>query len=177
MAIERDTFIEVLKDAYSAYYSIQPPGETELPLCFRAEYHSRDEQFFFVKSANIWSNEKNEYCYVFSAPQFDPALAERCMDWAVQDMLPRVRPHKEHQYTNVKVIFVADSLDEETAITVRKKHFSRSYGFLSLHGYTELIAAAVDLGRSETFPNRAGNDLTKFFGKLFALRQEKAQDR
>ena len=46
MAIERNTFLEVLKDAYSAYYSIIPeePGG-ELPLSFRAVYGARDEQY------------------------------------------------------------------------------------------------------------------------------------
>lgn len=171
MAIERDTFIEVLKDAYSAYYSLKPAdGAGELPLSFRAEYHSRDEQYFFVKSANIWGNEKNEYAYVFAAPAFDAPLALRCIDWALQEMLPQVKPHKEHQYTNAKVIFVADTLGEDAAEAIRKARFSKSYGPLSLHGYTELIAAGVDLGRKKTFANRAGNDLPKFFGKLFALR-------
>lgn len=175
MAIERDTFLDVLKDAYSAYYTLKPgEGAGELPLSFRAEYHSRDELYFFVKSANIWGNEKNEFAYIFSAPGFDAALAERCMDWALEDMLPRVKPHKEHQYTNAKVILIADALGQDAVDAVRKKHFSKSYGLLSVHGYTELITAGVDLSRAKTFANRAGNDLPKFFGKLFALRQEKA---
>ena len=174
MAIERDTFLEVLKDAYSAYYSIVPAEqEGDLPLSFRAVYGARDEQYFFVKSASIWGNEKNEYAYVFSAPVFDADLVDRCVDWALQDMLPRVKPHKEHQYTNAKVVFVADAWDEAVARVVQKKHFSKSYGPLSLHGYTELITAAVDLSQSKTYANPAGNDLPKFFGKLFALRQEK----
>ena len=98
----------------------------------------------------------------------------RWTDWAVQDMLPKVKPHKEHQYTNAKVIFVADSLEKDAIRAVQKKRFSRSYGPLSVHGYTELITAAVDLSQSKAFANPAGNDLPKFFGKLFALRQEKA---
>ena len=175
MAIERDTFIEVLKDAYSAYYTLKSAdGAGELPLSFRAEYHSRDEQYFLVKSASIWSNEKNEFVYVFSAPSFEPSLAERCIDWALQEVLPQVKPHKEHQYTNAKVILIADALGQDVIDCIRKKRFSKSYGPLSLHGYTELITAGIDLSRSETFPNRAGNDLPKFFGKLFALREEKA---
>ena len=173
MAIERNTFLEVLKDAYSAYYSIVPAEEGEEPLSFRAEYRSRDESYFFVKSANIWGNEKNEYAYVFSAPSFDVSMVDRCVDWALQDMLPRVKPHKEHQYTNAKVIFIADSLSDDAARAVQKKRFSKSYGLFSLHGYTELITAAVDLSQSKTYANPAGNDLPKFFGKLFALRQEK----
>ena len=114
MAIDRATFLEIVKDAYSAYYTILPAeeGEEELPLAFRAEYKVRDEQYFFVKSANIWSNEKYEYCFVFSAPSFDAALAEKCMDFSLREMLPKVKPHKQHQYTNCKVILIADSLDE-----------------------------------------------------------------
>ena len=175
--MDREEFLEVVKDAYSAYYTILPAEEEEsgLPLAFRAEYNVRDEQYFFVKSANIWKNEKHEYCYVFSAPGFDPALAERCIDFALQEMLPKVKPHKEHQYTNCKVILIADSFDEETIRTVRKKKFSKSYGPLSTHGYTELLAAAVDLKARKASANRVGYDLEKFFGKLFALRSEDTQ--
>lgn len=174
MAIERNTFLEVLKDAYSAYYSLSTAETGEEPLAFRATYSSRDEQYFLVKSASIWGNEKNEYCYVFSAAHFSAAEVDKWTDWAIQDMLPKVKPHKEHQYTNAKVIFVADSFTDEELRAVQKKRFSKSYGPLSLHGYTELLTAAVDLSRSKAFSNPAGHELPKFFGKLFALRQEKA---
>ena len=177
MAIERSVFLEIVKDAYSAYYSIFPveEGSEELPLAFRAEYKVRDEQYFFVKSATIWNNEKNEYCFVFSAPSFDPALAEKCIDFSLQEMLPKVKPHKTHQYTNCKVILIADSLDEDTITVVRKSKFSKSYGPLSTHGYTELLAAAVDLSQRKAYANRMGQDLEKFFSKLFALRSEDTQ--
>ncbi|MBQ1418831.1 MAG: hypothetical protein IIY95_05420, partial [Firmicutes bacterium] len=92
MAIERSLFLEIVKDAYSAYYSIVDDAQApDLPLAFRADYKSRDEQYFFVKSANIWGNEKNEYTYVFSAPRIDAETAKRCIDWAWQDMLPKVK--------------------------------------------------------------------------------------
>ena len=174
MAIELGTFIDVLKDSYSAYYSIRDEAaDGDLPLVFRADYCARDEQYFLVKSANIWGNEKNEYAYVFAAPAFDGELVGRCIDWAIQDMLPKVKPHKEHQCTNVKTIFIADTLDEETARTVTKRHFSKSYGPFSLHGYTELLAAAVDLSESKVYTNKAGNQLADYFKKLFAAREEK----
>lgn len=176
--MDRAEFLEIVKDAYSAYYTLFPvEGEEEsgLPLSFRAEYNVRDEQYFFVKSANIWKNEKHEYCYVFSAPAFDAALAQACIDFSLREMLPKVKPHKEHQYTNCKVILIADSLNEETVKTVKKAKFSKSYGPLSTHGYTELLTAAVDLGVRKAYANRVGYDLEKFFGKLFALRSEDTQ--
>ena len=177
MAIERSTFLEIVKDAYSAYYTLLPEEDVfpGLPLAFRAEYKVRDEQYFFVKSANIWGNEKVEYCYVFSAPRFDAALAARCIDASLEDMLPKVKPHKEHQYTNCKVILIADSVDKDTAKTVQRKKFSRSYGPMSTHGYSELLAAIVDVGDEKTCTNRMGRDLEAFFGKLFALRSEDTQ--
>ena len=175
MAIERSLFLEIVKDAYSAYYSIVDDAQApDLPLAFRADYKSRDEQYFFVKSANIWGNEKTEYAYVFSAPEIDPATAQKCLDWALQDMLPRVKPHKEHQYTNCKAVFITDTLSDETAQTVKKSKFSKSYGFLSTQGYTELIAACVDLDTEKVVTNRVGHGLEDFFRKLFALRHEEA---
>lgn len=174
MAIQRPEFLEVLKDSYSAYYNIVPCDAPEgLPLAFRADYFSRAERYWISKSIPIWGNETNEYAYIFSAPSFDSALAERCIDFALKDGLPRVRPHREHQYTNIKVLFVADGFDEPGRRTIQKKSFSRSYKF-SLHGFTNLLTAAVDLSESRAYTNKAGHELAGYFKKLFASREEKA---
>lgn len=174
MAIQRPEFLEVLKDSYSAYYNIIPCDAPEgLPLAFRADYFSRAERYWISKSIPIWGNETNEYAYIFSAPAFDSALAEKCIDFALKDGLPRVRPHREHQYTNIKVLFVADSFDEPSRRTIQKKSFSKSYKF-SLHGFTNLLTAAVDLSESRAYTNKAGHGLAGYFKKLFASRKEKA---
>ena len=117
MALSREDFVEVLKDSYSAYYTIHEDAAAPegLPLAFRADYSSRDERYWLTKSVVTWANEKYEYCYVFMAESFSPELALRCMDWAWEDTLPRVRPHGEHQCTNAKVVFIADSVSPETA--------------------------------------------------------------
>ena len=125
MAIELSEFLDVLKDSYSAYYTIVEDIECEYPLAFRADYASRDELYLLTKSVKFWGNEKNEYAYIFAAPSFTPALADACMEWAIRDMLPRVKPHKEHQCTNVKVVFVAETVDGETAKTVHPIHTIR----------------------------------------------------
>ena len=165
MAIDRATFLEIVKDAYSAYYTILPveEGQEELPLAFRAEYNVRDEQYFFVKSANIWKNEKHEYCFVFSAPSFDPALAEECIDFSLKEMLPKVKPHKEHQYTNIKTLFLASSFTEDALQEIRRRKFQKSYGFLSTEGYSNLITTAVDVNDERVWTNSAGRDMKKYF--------------
>ena len=170
MAIERSVFLDILKDSYSAYYSIAEVEEGELPLAFRADYQARDEQYFLSKNAKIWGNEKNEFAYVFSAPVFDPALVRRCVDWAWEDGMPRVKPHKEHQCTNIKVVFIADSLDEETKKAVKKQSRTKNYRF-GLYGFSNLLTGAVDLSDSSSVTNSAGHELSPYFRKLFAARE------
>ena len=176
MAIERLEFLEILKESYSAYYNISLADRTgapnELPLAFRADYFSRAERYWISKNIPIWGNETNEYAYIFSAPGFDSELVNRCIDFAIADMLPRVKPHKEHQYTNVKTVFVADKFDKAARESVQKRSFSKSYKF-SLHGFTTLHTAAVDLSEEKAYTNKAGYALADYFRKLFASRAEK----
>ena len=170
MPIEREQFAEVLKDSYSAYYDIADDNETELPLAFRADYKDRDEHYWFVKSATVWVNEKNEHAYVFSAPSFDADSVKACVDYALADGLPRVKPHKEHQCTNIKVVFLADRTDEQVRRAVKKLNFTKNYKF-GLWGYTNLLAGITDLAEKKTVTNMAGHDLEPFFRKLFAVRE------
>ena len=172
MAIPRSTFLDILKDSYSAYYSVHDDGKefnTELPLAFRADYASRDERYWLTKSVKMWGNEKNEFAYIFAADSFTPELAEQCLEWAWQDGIPRVKPHKEHQCTNVKVIFVADTVSDETAKAVHKKSQTRNYKF-GLHGYSNLLTGILDLGTQKTVTNKEGHELVPYFKKLFAAR-------
>ena len=169
MAINLSEFLDVLKDSYSAYYTIVEDSACEYPLAFRADYASRDELYLLTKSVRFWGNEKNEYAYIFAAPSFTPSLADACMEWAIKDMLPRVKPHKEHQCTNVKVVFIAETVDGETAKTVQKKSFTKNYRH-GLHGFTNLLAGITDLSTEKTVTNRAGHDLVPYFKKLFAAR-------
>ena len=171
MAIAREEFLKILEDSFSAYYNIFPQEHPELPLVFRGDYNKMDERYWITKSVPIWKNESGEFAYVFSAESFSPELAEKCFAFALEDGLPRVKPHKEHHHTDIKVILIADSLDEATRKTVQKQNFSKSY-HLSLWGYSNLLTAAVDLGRGKAYPNRAGYALEEYFHKLFDLRNE-----
>ena len=106
-----------------------------------------------------------------AARQISALDGTRKYAFALEDGLPRVHPHKEHQHTDIKVILVADHFDAETRKLVQKKSFSKSYHF-SLWGFSNLLTAAVDLGEGKAYPNKVGHDLEKFFRKLFDLRKE-----
>ena len=91
------------------------------------------------------------------------------MEWAWQDGMPRVKPHGEHQCTNVKVIFVADTVSPETEAVIHKKSRTKSYKF-GLHGYSNLLAGILNLGTEKTVTNKEGHELVPYFKKLFAAR-------
>ena len=172
--MERAEFLPVLQDSFSAYYDIfenDDGCETDLPLVFRADYYSRAEKYWLSKNIKIWANETNEFAYIFSSDSFDNALIDECIRYALDQGLPRVKPHREHQYTHIKVIFIADSFDRETAKYIQKKKYSKNYMF-SLHGFTELKTAAVDLGEEKAYPNPPGHELVDYFSKLFAANRK-----
>ena len=86
MGIEREKFLETLADSFSAYYDLHmAQGDTELPLVFRADYHSRAERYWLSKNITIWGNETNEFAYIFSAPSFEKELAAKCIDYCCRE--------------------------------------------------------------------------------------------
>lgn len=170
--MDRELFLNILEDSYSAYYNIVKDSENAgLPLAFRADYFSRAEQYWLSKKIKVWGNETNEFCYVYAADSFDKDTVDKCVARALEESLPRVKPHKEHQYSNVKVLFVADSFDKAVVKHIRAKKFEKNYKF-SLHGFTMLKTCAVDLATEKAHPNKAGYELAKYFSKLFAARKD-----
>ena len=170
----RGTFLDTLRDSYSAYYDIfEGDAGSGLPLAFRASYSSRSEKYWLSKNIKVWANETNEHAYLFLADGFDKETVDRCIDFVLADGLPRVKPHKEHQYTNLAAVFVADRFDKATLKHITKRSFSKSYKF-SLHGYTELLTAAVELESESASTNAAGRPLEAYFKKLFAADKKKA---
>ena len=170
MPFDRNQFIEDLKGSYEMYYDLLPEEENgEIPLAFRADFHSRGEKYFLIKPAKIWSNETNEYVFVYSAPWFDREMIDRCVQYALDTALPLIHPHAEHNYSNVHTVFVADTVSEEVRRQIRKVRFSKSYR-MNLHGFTILKAGWIDLQSSAYGTNRDGHDMNKFFKELFTDR-------
>lgn len=171
MAIERKQFIEDLKKSYEIYYDLhQNESDTELPLEFRADFHSVGERYFLVKNAKIWTSETNEYIYVFSAPSFDRDIVGRCVSYALEDGLARVTPHKNHHYSNIITVFVADEIRPDVRKVISGQKFSKSYR-MSLYGFSLLKTGFIDLSKGDYGTNAEGHDLTNFFKKLFPKKQ------
>jgi hypothetical protein len=172
MAFDRLAFLGVLEDSYAAYYNIIKENlPEEFPIAFRADFYKRDERYWLTKSVKYYGNETNEFVYVFSADSFTGENADACIRYALEEGLPRVKPHKEHQYTNIKVIFIANEYEPEALKAISSFRFQKSYHF-SLWGYSNLLTTAVDVNDEKVWTNPAGREMKKYFSKLFAAQKK-----
>ena len=172
MAFDRLAFLGVLEDSYAAYYNIIKENlPEEFPIAFRADFYKRDERYWLTKSVKYYGNETNEFVYVFSADSFTGENADACIRYALEERLPRVKPHKEHQYTNIKVIFIANEYEPEALKAISSFRFQKSYHF-SLWGYSNLLTTAVDVNDEKVWTNPAGREMKKYFSKLFAAQKK-----
>lgn len=173
MAVERESFLSVLEDSYTAYYNINKEDlPQDLPIVFKADYFRRGEKYWLSKSIPIWGNETNEFAYVFSSEVITVSQIEKAIQYALDDGLPRVKPHKEHQYTNIKTVFIANQFEDGALDLIKKKKFSKSYHW-SLWGYTNLICCGVNTETEQVAVNKVGHDMQAYFKKLFAAQHKK----
>lgn len=173
MAIDRGEFLEALRESYEPYYDIHPNDSvTPLPLVFRADFHSHGESYFLIKSAKIWSDDTHEYTFLFSADRFTPEIVDACVDYALDTALPMVEPRKDHHYSNVHAIFVADQFDDAVRSAITKRRFSKSYK-MGIYGFTLLKTAFIDLSSMDYGTNKEGHDLGDFIKKLFPKKYSK----
>lgn len=171
LAWDKARLLQKLRESYEYYYDIDDgDGGSGLPLVYRAVFHVRSEGYVLVKQAKIWAAESNEYAYVFCTPHLDEETVGRCMDYALEDGLPRIVPDSEHRESYIIALFVADVIDKEAANAIRSRKYYRSFR-LGLWGWAALRTAAVGLEKELIVTNKAGNSLVSFFRKL--LRSEK----
>lgn len=171
MAWDRAALLEKLRESYEYYYDIgDGDAGSGLPLLYTATFHMRSEGYVLIKRAKIWAAETNEYAYIFSMHELDAETASKCIEFALNDGFPKIKPDPEHRESYIIALFVADVIDEEAAKIIRSRKFYKSFK-LGLWGWSALRTAAVGLEKELIETNKAGSNLVSFFRKL--LRSEK----
>lgn len=134
----------------------------EIPVAAEAAFFSRSEKYVLVKKAKLWAAEANEYMFIVLSDSLDGDFFDRCVKTFWEEGIGRIKPHKEHMYTYVTLILLADSVSDEVKNKV--KRVSRHKDFLfSLHGWADLRIAVRDMSGGKTATNRMGKELKKMF--------------
>ena len=131
-----------------------------LPLEAQGKHCSRSEKYVLSKKAKLWAIEINDYLYLFSMPRLEKNQAEECVTFSIEDALPRVKPHKEHMYSFITAVFVADEAEKDALSYIRWRRFIKSYK-LGFQGSSPLKTAALDIGKEKIVTNNMGRDLCK----------------
>ena len=161
MIKDRALILERLFRSYNGWYDVLLGDmDSGLPLQALCMYHSRSEKYVLSRRAKLWAVEANDYLYLFSMPCLGKNQAEDCISFAIQDALPRVKPHNEHMYSFITTVFVADEAEQDALSFVRWRKYTKSYK-MGFYGSSPLKTAALDIGKEKIVVNNMGRDLRK----------------
>ena len=84
----------------------------------------------------------------------------------------KVKPHKDHMFSNVGLIVLANTIDPEAVKLLKKTRFRKNYK-LSFYGWTEFQLAAMEVSTNCFYANPAGVGARKIMEQNFAPKNGK----
>ena len=158
---DRSVILERLFNSYNAWYDVATGDMgSGLPLIALCLHRSRSEKYVLLKKAKLWAVEVNEFLYLFSMQKLERNQADDCISFSIEDALPRVKPHKEHMYSFITTVFVADESEPDALDFIRRRKFNKSYRW-GFHGTSPLKTVAFDIETERIVANNMGRDLCK----------------
>ena len=162
-----------LLDAYSHVYDIDrdvPVGDVVYPAM--ATYYLRDENYLISKQHVLSAVEQHEYVYFLLADHLTAENLQEHIDRTKAAGLAKVRPHKDHMFSNVGLVVLANTIAPEAKQLIRRTRFRKNYK-LTLHGWTEYQLAAMETSTNCFFSNPAGKEARKNLEGNFASKETK----
>lgn len=156
VAIEK---IEQVLKSFVRYYNIKREDVTP-PFFAEAEFISHNEQYYLVKAAKVADIDSNEYVFfaVEERLTLDKLLELDKTAW--ETGMSRVKPYYGHKNSDVTLVIIADHIDQDAFLKVKKLKHSKSYKF-SLYGYSNYKLIAMDTSLDRLTYNRQGQPLKK----------------
>ena len=161
--------LEQLLSAYSYYFDIERDVQVSggsFPAT--AAYHMREENYVATKAHTIYATEQNEYVYFYVTENLDAQTLQRQIELSREAGLAVIKPHKEHMFSYVTLVILADTIDPEAQKLIKKTRFRKSFR-LALHGWMEYHIAAMETSTHGFFSNPAGKEARKLLEANFAL--------
>ena len=162
-----------LLDAYSHSYDIERDVEEDGRLWpATATYFLRDENYLISKQHVLSAVEQHEYLYFHVTDHLTAADLQTQIDLSKRAGLRKVKPHKDHMFSNVGLVILANTIDPEAKKIIKKTRFRKNYR-LSLWGWTEYQLAAMEVSTNCFYANPAGAGARKILELNFAPKNGK----
>lgn len=168
MEIAMQEQLDKLLDAYSHQYDIDRNVEVEgFVYPATATYYLRDENYLISKQHVLSAVEQHEYLYFYLTDHLTADDLQSQIDLSKRAGLGKVKPHKDHMFSNVGLIVLANTISPEARKLIQKTRFRKNYK-LSFWGWTEYQLAAMEVSTSSFFSNPAGKGAKKILEQNFA---------
>lgn len=172
MEITLQSALDKLLDAYSHQYDIAREVEEEDILWpATATYYLRDENYLISKEHVLSAVEQHEYVYFYLTDHLTAADLQARVDLSKRAGLRKVRPHKDHMFSNITLVVLANTLDPEAQKVLKKTRFRKNYK-LSFHGWTELQLAAMEVSTNRFLSNPAGRGAKQILEQNFGSKRK-----
>lgn len=170
MEITLQQRLDKLLDAYSHQYDIERNVEIS-GFCYpaTATYYLRDENYLISRQHVLSAVEQHEYLYFYLTDHLTANDLQTQIDLSKQAGLSNVRPHKEHMFSNVGLVVLANTIEPEAQRLIRRTRFRKNYR-LTFHGWTEYQLAAMEVSTNRFFSNPAGKGAKQILERNFPLR-------
>jgi len=159
--------LEQLLNAYSYYFDIERDIQVSggsFPAA--AAYHMREENYVATKAHTIYATEQNEYVYFYVTEHLDAQTLQQQIDLSRKAGLAAINPHKEHMFSYVTLVILADTIDPEAQKLIKRTRFRKNF-WLALHGWMEYHIAAMECSTQSFFSNPAGKEARKTLERNF----------
>lgn len=164
--MNKEIFFNKLLPSYEAYYNVEKDFQLDGYTYFtKADFHSRSEKYMLTKSAKIWAHENHEYVYFVLEEQLNLQQFKEISSKTLNHGISLVEPHKEHMYTYITLIYLANSIDNEITREIKKSKYHKNYAF-SFHGWCDFRVVGVDFNANKVYTNGMGREFVKTYSKL-----------
>ncbi len=164
MLCTREELVNSLLESYQGYYDIRRCEEGEAPLVAECAFHVHSAKYVLVKKATLWEANCHEYLYLFSVPVLTEEIYCQCRDYVYEHGMQLVKPEKDHMYTYLTAVIVADSSEKQACKLLKRCHIHKSFQF-SLRGWMDFHTALIDRESESVYTNSAGRENAKFLKK------------
>lgn len=168
MELTLQEMLNKLLDAYSHLYDIERDVEIDgNPYPAAATYYLRDENYLISKQHVLSAFEQHEYVTFLLTDHLDVPTLEKHIGLTKQAGLSKIKPTKEHMFSFVTLVVLANTIDPEAQRLIKHTHFRRNY-LMTFHGWMEYHVAAMETSTNRFFSNPAGKGARKILEQNFA---------
>ena len=165
--------LEKLLNAYSHQYDIARDVEEEgAAWPATATYYLRDENYLLSKKHVLSAVEQPEYVYFYLTAHLTATDLQSRIDLSKRAGLGKVKPHKDHMFSNVGLVVLANTIDPDAVKLLKRTRFRKNYR-LTFWGWTEYQLAAMERSTNCFYSNPAGAGARKILEQNFAPKNGK----